>query len=77
VGGEKQGINRSKKQKSEKRNWPHETVQKITKLKKCGEVASVRIPTAAPLFFAIESYVANLVQFATMWRIFIPSPSKQ
>jgi len=46
------------------------------KLKECGEVASVRILTSAPLFFAIESYVANLVQFATPWHIFIPDPSK-
>jgi len=47
------------------------------KLKECGEVASVKILTAAPLFFAIESYVANLVEFVTLWRIFVPSPSKQ
>jgi hypothetical protein len=37
--------------------------------KECGEVASVRTLTAAPLFFAIESYIANLVQCATLWRI--------
>jgi len=66
-----------KKQKSEKRNWPHETVQKIMKPKECGEVASVRILTSVLLFFALESYVANLVQFATLWHIFIASPSKQ
>jgi hypothetical protein len=54
VGEEKQEINLWKEQKSEKRNWPHETLQQITKLLECGEVASVGILTETPLFLATE-----------------------